>query len=316
MNKQNQILIAILVIQIIIGAVVFWPNSVSQAQAGPLLPDFSAANVDSLSIADGEGNSLALAKSGDDWVLPEADDFPADEAKITPFLEKIEAVESNRLVTQTEASHQRLQVAAADFARKVDIGLSSGDSRTLYIGSSAGAGATHVRAGDAPEVYLTGELTNWDANVQPSTWIDPVYFTVPQTATISLTLENVNGKFEFTRAGEAWTMNGLTEGETLDTDAVTRLVNSLSAVRMTRPIGKTEQPDFGLDVPHAVVILETSDETYTLWVGAKNPDDDNYILKASNSDYYVWIAAFTGDDLTQKARTDFLVTAPEPTTAP
>jgi len=314
MNKQNQILIAILVIQIIIGAAVFWPGAGAQAQSGPLLPDFAAANVIGLTIADSDGNSLSLAKSGDGWALPEADDFPADETKITPLLEKFEAVESNRLVTRTEASHQRLQVAADNFARKVDLSLTDGSNHTLYIGSSAGA--THVRAADAPEVYLTGELTNWDVNAQPSAWIDPLYFTVPQTATVSLTLENVNGTFEFVKAGEAWTMTGLAADETLDTDAAARLVNSLSAVRMTRPIGKTEQPDFGLDVPQAVVTLQTSDETYTLQVGVKNADDDSYVCKASNSDYYVWVAAFTDDDLAQKARTDFLVAAPEPTVTP
>jgi hypothetical protein len=311
MNKQNQILIAILVVQLIIGAAVFWPRAVSQAQSGPLLADFAAANVSSLMIADSDGNSLTLAKNGDGWILPEADDFPADETKITPFLEKLEAVQSNRLVTRTEASHKRLQVADDDFARKLDVTLTDGGSHTLYIGSSAGAGATHVRADSAPEVYLTGELTNWDANTQVSAWIDSLYFTLPQTATVALKLENVNGTVEFVKAGDVWTMKDLAAGETLNTEAVTRLVGAASAVRMARPIGKTEQPEFGMDALQAVVTLQTVNETYTLQIGAKNAEDDSYVLKASDSEYYVSIAAFSGDEFVQKTRIDFLMESTE-----
>ncbi len=306
MNKLNQILIALVVVQIALAAFVFWPRPAAQAEGGPLVSGFNTAEVIGLTISDGDGHRVALARSGDGWVLPEADDFPVKADSVTPFLDKIGVLQSNRLVAQTENSHRRLQVAADEFNRLVEISLADGASHKLFIGSSAGAGATHVRVDDQPQVYLTADLTGWDANAQASAWIDTLYFTLPQTATVALTLENTNGRFEFEKRGDSWTMADLADGETLKTDEVTRLVNLASAVRLVEPIGRTEQPDFGLAEPQAVVTLKTADGDYTLQVGAKNPDTNNYVLKASNSPYYVWVAEMTADDFVVKSQADFV----------
>jgi hypothetical protein len=311
-NKLNQILIGLLVAQIALAVTVFWPRGGAQAQSGPLLAGFKAAEVTSVSISDNEGHKIMLVKTGDAWVLPQADDFPADGSKITPFLEKIEKIQGNRLVTRTEASQKRLQVAADGFNRLVELSGAGGAAQTLYLGSVAGAGATHVRAGAAPEVFLTAELSSWDAAAEASAWIDTLVFTLPQTATVALTLENANGKFEFEKFGDGWAMTGLAEGETLNQNAVTTLVNVASGVRMTAPLGKTAQDAYGLNAPQAVVTLKTADNTYTLNFGAADPADESYVLKASNSDYFVRVAAFTGDSFIAKTRADFLEAPPTP----
>ena len=315
MNKLNQILIALVVVQIALAAFVFWPRPAAQAEVGPLLSGFNAANVVGLTISDGDGHRVALTKSGDNWVLPEAGDFPVKADAVTPFLDKIGALTSNRLVAQNEISHQRLQVAQAQFNRLVEISLANGASHKLFIGSSAGAGATHVRVDDRPQVYLTADLTGWDANAQASAWIDTLYFTLPQTATVALTLQNQNGQFEFTKTGDSWTMADLADGETLKTDEITRLVNLASAIRLVEPIGRIEPADFGLAEPLAVVTLKTADGDYTLQVGAKNPDTNNYVLKASNSPYYVWVAETAANDFVVKSRADFLEQASPATPA-
>ncbi len=318
MNKRNQILALILVIQIVIGLLLFWPwAGATEASSGPLFVDFEADQVQTLTISDGEGNSLTLAKKDGGWVLPQADDFPVDGEKVSPLLEKIGQVQTNRLVTQTEASHKRLQVAADEFNRLVEMSLAGDGSHRLYIGSSAGAGATHVRADMEEEVYLAGELNSWEANPQASAWIDPLYFTLPQTATVALTLENQNGTFEFEKEGEGWRMKGLAGDEVLDESTVTTLVNTAGSVQMTEPIGRELQAEFGLEEPQATVTLETEEETYTLRLGPQDPENNSYILKASNSPYYVRVAAFTGDAFAGKTRADFLSAPPtaEPVSA-
>lgn len=315
MNRQNQILTAILVVQIVLAGAIFWPRTVaSGVESGPLLADFQAGEVTRLTISDADGNQITLARSGEAWVLPEADEFPADGEKIEPLLENIEAIQTNRLVTRTDASHRRLQVADDDFNRRLELSLSDGRSHQLYLGSSAGASATHVRSDDNPEVFLTGDLTSWDANPQASAWIDTLYFTVPQTATLALTLENGNGTFEFEKEDETWTMLGLAEDETLNQSEVTRLVNQASSVRMTEPLGHEAQPAFGLDNPLATITLETEDETYTLRVGAQNEADNSYVMSSSTSPYYVRVAQFTGDAFVTPTRDSFLT--PPPTAEP
>jgi YD repeat-containing protein len=280
------------------------------------LADFSAADVVELTIYDGDGNQLALAKNGDKWILDQTDNFPADSEKISPFLEKLEGIKTNRLITQTEASHKRLKVAGDDFNRMLEITLLDGSSQKLYLGSSAGAGATHVRVDDQPEVYLTDAVSSFEASTQASGWIDTLYYTIPQTATVALTLENQNGTFEFEKDGEDWVMKGLAEDETLKESAVTGLLSQATSVRMTTPLGKKEQPSYGLDEPLAVVTLKTGEgdesKTQTLRIGAKDDEDSSYVVSYSESPYYVRVSQYTGNTFVEKTRDDFLEPPPTP----
>jgi hypothetical protein len=310
LNKPNQILAVILVAQLALAAFILWPRQAVSSSSGPLLPNFKAADVTSLTISDAEDNKVALVKKGEAWVLAEAGDYPADSTKVGPLLEKIEKVKTNRLVTQTEASHPRLKVAADDFNSLLEITLKDNTTHKLYVGSSAGASATHVRADSQPEVYLTGDLTSFDANAQASAWIDTLYFTLPQTATTSLTLENADGTFEFVKEGEKWTLAGLADDETFNENNFTTLLSQASGVRMTEPLGKTEEAAYGLNEPLATVTLKTADKTYTLSIGAKDDEDSTYVVKSSESPYYVRVAEFTAQSFTDKKRADFLQAPP------
>jgi hypothetical protein len=315
MSRFNQILAIILVVQIALAAFILWPRTAASSGGGPLLPAYKAADVTNLTISDSQGDKLALAKSGDNWVLPEADDYPVDSAKVTPLLDKIEKIKTNRLVTQTEGSHSRLKVAAGDFNSLIEIKSKDGTSHKLYIGSSAGAGATHVRADDNSEVYLAGDINSFDASPQAGSWVDTLYFTVPQTATTSLTLENANGTFEFTKEGEKWTMSGLAGDETFNENNVTSLFSQASGIRLTKPLGKTDDPAYGLDKPQAVITLKTADKTYTLSIGTKDETDNTYVVKSSESPYYVRVSEGLLNTFLEKKRDDFLQAPPtaEPT---
>lgn len=320
-GRHNQILIVILAIQIAVGVAVFWPRTVASDAGGPLLAEFDSQDVAKLVIRDGDDNHVTLTKQDDEWVLSEADDYPANGEDVITLLENIGEVQTNRLVTQTEASHQRLGVASDDFNRRLEITMTDGSSYNLFIGSSGGAAATHVRADDQPEVYLTGELNAFEANAQASSWIDTLYFSLPQTATTKLTLENKNGTFEFVQVDGSWTLADLTDDEVLNEGPVTTLVNQASSVRMTEPIGTEEQAAFGLDNPTATITLETRstpsagqapDETFTLKIGAQDPDDNSYYFNASNSPYIVKVSEFTGNNFVNKTRDDFLTEPPTP----
>jgi YD repeat-containing protein len=304
-------LAVILVVQIALIVFVFWPQSLAEGTGGPLLPDFTAADVISLTIQDSDGNRVVLAKDGDAWVLPEGGSYPANGEKIMPFLEKFAGVQTNRLVTETEGSHKRLRVSPDNFNRMVEVTLRDGSKQQVYVGNSAGTGATHIRAGNQPQVYLTGEVQAFEVDPQASNWINAQYYTLPQTATVALTLQNQNGTFEFERDGETWTMNGLTGDEEFAKNNLTTVLNQASTIRMTSPSGKAEQPSFGLDNPTAVVTFKTQDgNEHTLLIGAQNETDNNYIVKWSDSPYYVWVAEFTVKELVERGRDDFLLPPP------
>lgn len=319
MNRTNQILATLLALQIVLIAVAFWPRGASVASGASLFPEVEADQIVGLTISDAAGKQIQLVRTAGNWVLPEADDYPTQEDKVSELLDKIVALKANRLVTQTPASHKRLKVAEDDYQRRIDFELNDGATYQLYLGTSPSFGAIHVRAGGQDEVYLARDLSASEAGVQATAWVDPVYFSVPQAQIAALTVENANGQFAFEKdeAG-TWTMKGLAADETLNESSVTSLVNRISSIRMQRPLGKTEQDEYGLKEPSAVVTVQTRDgdentRTQTLRVGAKRDEDNSYVVSLSESPYYVRVAGATVQDFVEKTRDDFLQLPATPT---
>jgi hypothetical protein len=316
LKKHHQILAAVLLVQIALSVVIFWPRPSTAGQREPLFKDLEVGDVTALTIEDGEGNSIELAKVTGEWVLPRADQYPAKSDAIKTFLEKVTALTTGRLVTRSDTSHKRLQVAADDFARRIRFETGDGTEETVYIGSSPQYGSVHFRLEGEDETYLTSELTTWDVNAAASAWIDPSYQSVAQDEITKMTLENANGTFVFERASDdTWTMDlssaggddaSLGDDEVLDQASVSALLRRAASVTMKRPLGKEAQDTYGIDEPLALVTLETADKTLTLRVGANDADDSAYVVKSSESDYYVEVATASVAALVENDREAFL----------
>jgi len=323
-HRQNQVLAAILAIQLVLVAIVYWPRSPSRASEGEAF--FSELDqVVRLTIRDGEGVEIALHQSDTGWVLPEADDYPCQETKVSEFLDKVAELKTDRLVTQTETSHKRLKVSEQDFERAIVLEWADGTSHKLYLGNSPSYQVVHARADAQDEVYLVSGLSTVDVGTAPSAWIDTLYFSVPQDQIVAFTLENANGHFEFARTATeddaTWTMNDLAADETLSQNNVTSLVNRIVSLRMLGPLGREEQETYGIKTPSALVTVQTRDEggasqTYLLRVGAKSDEDNSYVVISSRSPYYVRASEYAVRDLVEKTRQDFLELPSTPTPEP
>jgi hypothetical protein len=318
MKKHNQILSAVLVFQILLGAVILWPRKTVASGSGELLlGEFDAQEVRRISIENGEGERIVLAEDRGEWVLPEASDYPCQSFKVDEFLEKVAAIRSNGPVTQTEASHQRLQVAGDAFERKIELTLNNGNSHTLYIGSSPSFGATHVRLEGQGETYLTSELTARDAMAAAASWIDTGYFSVPQEGLQTVTLRNEHGVLTFEKDDEGnWTLKGLASDEEIQTASVTNIINRATSVTMLEPLGMLELPAYGFDEPSSVVLMQTGEKLISLHVGAKDAEDGSYIVRSSESNYFVKVSEFGVKDLVEKKREDFVQELITPTSQP
>ncbi|MGC9356891.1 MAG: DUF4340 domain-containing protein [Anaerolineae bacterium] len=320
MKRHQQILAALLVIQIALAVFVFWPDSATGGEAEPIFPDLETEDIVYLSIADDQGYRIVLSKEGGEWVLPEAGNYPAQATAIEPVLEAIAGLDTGTLVARTPASHDRLKVAEDNFVRRIIFEREDGSGKILYLGTSPRYAATHARVDGQDETYLTDGLSTWEVTAQANTWIDAAYFSVGRDALVEVTVENANGTFTFVQedAGEEnaapqWTMEGLGADETLATSAVNNLIARATSMNMLRPLGRTEEPGYGMDNPTAVVTLTTADGTYTLTVGGQSEADDSYTVKASTSDYYVAVSDFNVRPFVENAREDFLEQEPTPT---
>jgi hypothetical protein len=323
MTRLQRILIGILVAQLALAAFVFWPRPSAVSAGKPLLSDIKADDITSLTLRDDKGTTIKLARSaaGQPWVLPDAGDYPADAAKITPVLTKLAALTTDRLVAQTVGSQKQLQVAADAFQRRIDLGTTGGANRTLFLGTPAGGQASHVRVDGQNNVYVAADLVSWELSADPASWIDTAYVKVTPADLVGFTLANANGQVNFTKDDNgAWQMDGLAAGEKLDSNQLTTVMNRLAVLRMVRPLGTAESADYGLAQPAALATLEvkSGDATkmLTVAVGAKDAADNTHTVKSSDSLYYVRVAEYDVKDLVEKKREGFLMVSPAPTTAP
>ena len=311
MNRGNQILIGVLVLQIVLAVVLFWPQQSATVAGQPLFAELETDQVDQVTITDGVGEHVVLSRSGASWVLAEAGNYPVRDGVVDELLLKIAALKADRPVTQTRASLARLQVSEDEYAFQVVMRLQDRSLLTLYVGSSPSYGTTHVRVANQNQVYLASDLSSADVSTQLSGWIDTTYFSLQEQEIVAVTLANKNGTFEFVRQGTAWTMDGLGEGETVADAVVDTLVSRATLIRMVRPLGTEPMASYGMHAPNAVLVLraqtpEGTQLTYTLQVGAQSGQDGSYVLKSSESPYYVHVAEYTVTDWVDKTRDDFL----------
>lgn len=324
MTKIQRILAGILALQLLAAVVVFWPRNVAGAETVAFFDGVTADQVVGLSIVDNEGARVDLARQGDGWVLADGGDYPAKTETITPVLDKIVALQSNRLVARTAASQKQLQVAADDFVRQVTVTLADGSSKGFYLGSATNFRATNFRMDGQNNTYLVADLNIYELSANATSWVDTAYVSgIAQDSVTGLTLSNGDGTLTFVKddAG-TWTLDGLAEGEMLDTTLFNSLLSRVINLRLVQPLGTTAA-DYGMDQPQATITVVSSGDagtqTDTITVGGRlgdqddDPSNNNYIVKWSGSPYYVAVAPFSAQDLVNQGRADFIqVPTPEP----
>ena len=318
MNLRNGILLGILAVQAIVLVAVFWPEPAPPAPE-QLFAGLERDQVIQLTLSDSIGRRVQMTRGPEGCTFPHADGYPCKLDEMLSFLDKIVALKSENLVSQTAASHRRLGVGDDDFERLIELGLSDGTSRKLFLGTSPRLRSIHVRSGDDSPVYLASTLTITDAAVVAISWTDSRYLSVPSDDVVAISLDNAQGRFEFERVGGGeWDMEGLGEGETVDQAVVDAILRRVAALAMRRPLGKTELDSYGLQDPGAVVTVETRDaegiaRTYQLSVGA-DIGSDEFAAKSSESEYYVLIPGYSVKDLVEKTRENLVDPPPTPTT--
>jgi hypothetical protein len=313
MKRHQQILTGVLVVQIILGVIFFWPKSGATGSSELVFPKVTVDDIVSLDITDDQNNNIVLQKSGDGWVLPEADDFPVKTDTITPILESLVKMDKATLVARTEASYKQLQVSKTDFQRRIIIKTDGQGDYVLYLGSAPRYTATNFRIEGQSETYQTTQLSSWELNTRTNMWVDTAYVTTPQDTLSQVVLENAQGTVVLVKEGESWTLADLQEGEEVSEGKVNTLVRNASTVTLMEPLGTSAEPAYGMDAPLAKVTLTTPEGMQTLQVGAKNPADNTYVVKSSASPYYVRVAEYNITTMVEDGRDAFLV---QPTLTP
>ncbi len=276
----------------------------------PLLA-FQPAKVDQIAIDDDAGKKVELQKEDGKWVIPSSSSFPADQAKVESFLNKLAALKKGWPVAETAAAADRFKVTDKTHDRRVV--LSSGGSKVgeLLIGTSPTYRQVHVRAADGPGIY-TVELAAYDAGSSADAWIDRSLLDTQRDKIANVTLGDItidgkDGKF---------TLAGLTKEDKVLPDKVDALASAVAHPLFDTVQGKGKDALARVDNPDIQAVVKRTDGSSVTYRYKKDPAG-GYLLASSAQDYLFHVADAEAAPIVQAKRTA-LIEAPktEPKTEP
>ena len=323
MQKTIGILAVLLVAQLVlaVGMSFTGPSLTAQRPDTPLLA-LGDRSVDRLTIEGADNQQIVLTRQGEDWVLPETGNFPADSAKVDHLLEELKGLKRGLPVATTAGALQRFKVSDDAFERRVLLAQGDDTLATLYLGTSPGMRQVHARTADDEAVYVT-KFGLYDAPLKPEDWENKSVLHIPrddveQLSLAQLTLSRTpdTGSGAAPEAGDEqkadqanWTGEKLAEGETLNQANAEALVDKLAGLSIGGVLGDEAKPEYGLDAPALVLSVQRKDGELIEYRVGKRDKEKDYVLKTSVRPEYFRLPNYTGDALITAAKREQLVAA-------
>lgn len=309
MNKIQKYLLAILGLQIILILIVFLFQRPVTASNNLIFPDLKAETVTTINISDSTGNLVSIEKKGEQWVLPLQDDFPVNVEAVQQLVEKLATIRDNRLVTRSEASHDRLSISNENFERKIEITI-NGNKEIIYFGSSPATGNIHFRLDGKPEVYLTNALTSSLISSSISGWVNTVIYQITSSSVKKIEISTNSDDFIFEPDTEAvWSAQPLEEGFQFDQSKWSSLLSGFTTLRFVEPVSKSQKAEYGFETPQAVMDIEYETDTGQsmsgkLVIGSQD-GSGNYYATWSESDYIYLIPSYNAERFVNLTTDDY-----------
>ncbi|MET0104426.1 MAG: DUF4340 domain-containing protein [Sedimenticola sp.] len=325
MKKTVTILAALLTAQLLLAVGMGLSDRSLSAGTEPVaLLGFDANSVDRIALEGPDDAKVALARSGSSWVLPDADQFPANSQKVQQLFERLASLKSTAPVAASASARERFKVSDEQFERRITLLKGNDTLARLYLGSSPGMRLIHAR-NEASDAIHAVKMAAYDVPVKTSDWEDKSVLSLSKAAITGIA---VNG-LKITRnastslGGEAatdsnrpptWQAAGMAAGQRLKTDGVDKLAGLLADLRYEKVLGQDAKDEYGLEEP----VLELSltrdgNETLSYRVG-KTRDKEEYTLKVSNRPQYFRLASYKAKPLIESASPEKL-TEPVPDAA-
>ncbi len=325
MNKNNQILLGVLIVQalFLVGMRLTADEDLA-VQTTVLFPDLDPDKVTKLSIAGPPGDkqeSISLARKGNSWSVATAEGYPAKGSQVDELLANLAKLRATSTVLKSSRYHEKLEVSESKYQRRVELDV-DGQPLVFFVGTSPSFKNTHVRLADSDTVYLVPELSSSDVAERPWNWVERSYVEIPENELWALTITNGNGTITLEKdaASGDWAAVGV-EGE-LDDTTIDSLVNKARSMKLEAPVGKEMKSEYGLATPLATVDLVVGTSTISgtpppttekrrIVVGKKVDTETRYYVKSDTSEYVVTAASYAVEPLIEKGPDDLLNTDEE-----
>ncbi len=260
--------------------------------------------------------SVVLAKVNGQWTIGGTDGFAADTKKVDELVTSLKALQSRTVVLEGAAYHDKLEVGADKFQRKVSV-KDGAKTHTFYVGTSPSFKNVHIRLDGSDQVLLVNEFGASQLGSRAWHWVDRKYQDIPDDQVWQVRIDNAKGSLQLDRdpVSKNWAALGIS-GE-LDANTIRNLVNKARTLNLETPVGKTLKPEHGFDAPLATITLTTgtatvagapppSTETVTVKIGKKLEAHNQYFVKSSKSEYVVRVAGWAVSPLIEKGKDDLI----------
>ena len=302
MNRHVKALALLLALQLVVLAgVLLWHQRATSQPATTLLA-VDRARVDGVVIVDEKGQKLTLRKGAAGWTLPDTQGLPVDNDKVAQLLDKLIAANSPWPVATSAESAKRFEVAADKFQREIKLLAADQVIADLYLGTSPGFKKVHARRADSDDVYAIA-FANYEATARSDDWLDKALL-APKGDVVALARP---GRWKLQRSGDAWTLEGLGQGETLKQEVVTDVVNKVANLRV---MGVADAPVDGTE-PVLMLTASTANGEFDYRFYQPQPNGD-FVVTRNGQDGAFKFAAYVGEPLL-KEHNDLVAGAAAPT---
>jgi hypothetical protein len=305
MNRHVKALSLLLALQLVVlGGVLLWHQRATSVPAGTLL-SVDRTRIDGVVIVDDKGQKLTLRKGNSGWTLPDSQGLPVDNEKVSQLLDKLMAASAPWPVATSVESAKRFEVTSDKFQREIQ--LLAGDQviGDLYLGTSPGFKKVHARRADSDDVYAIA-FANYEATARADDWLDKALLK-PSGDVTALARP---GRWRLQRNDDAWTLDGLGQGEKIKQDVVTDLVNKVANLRV---MGVADAPADGTE-PVLLLTASTANGEFDYRFYQPQPNGD-FVVTRNGQDGAFKFAAYVGEPLI-KDRNDLVAGAAADSAAP
>jgi hypothetical protein len=288
-----------LVMQLLIALMAGRSAGLAPAVLDQALLELDPEAVSAIEIQDGDGETLNLVRSGDQWLLPDLGDFPASETRVEQLIERLAGLIRPLPVATSAAAQARFKVADDAFERRLRLRGEGGDLATLMVGDSPGFRRLFARLAGDDAVYDL-RLALFDLSVSPDDWLERGRLQLERSDIVRV----AGADWILVKRDDGWRLEG--DDQLPDAAAVDALLSSVASLGYRGVLGTDEKPEYGLATPLLMLEVDRADGSRRTYRIGRIADSEDYALKPDDDRYYYRLAAFDLEGLLEQSAATLL----------
>jgi hypothetical protein len=288
-----------LVMQLLIALMAGRSAGLAPAVLDQALLELDPEAVSAIEIQDGDGETLNLVRSGDQWLLPDLGDFPASETRVEQLIERLAGLIRPLPVATSAAAQARFKVADDAFERRLRLRGEGGDLATLMVGDSPGFRRLFARVAGDDAVYDL-RLALFDLSVSPDDWLERGRLQLERSDIVRV----AGADWILVKRDDGWRLEG--DDQLPDAAAVDALLSSVASLGYRGVLGTDEKPEYGLATPLLMLEVDRADGSRRTYRIGRIADSEDYALKPDDDRYYYRLAAFDLEGLLEQSAATLL----------